>query len=293
MKKDLNNVEELLLVIDMVEGFITEGPMSDPYIQNIVPAVRREMVNFIGDVTKDVVVIKEGHNKGAVEFKSYPEHCVKGTKEANLYSGLVDLEQFCHIIYKNSTSAIWADGFMDLIRQLINKKLKKVVVVGCCTDICVINLAIPLKMFFNQFNIDVEVIVYENAVETFNIPDVHERNEWNQMAFKFLEQAGIKLYNSDYLLLDRILRKSGIGNEEYALNECLERRVCMIKEKEVYKVFRESQGNHLEEETFETFNEAAIRLIHHLTVNQELKAQIIDNFNTELAIGYQKVKKNN
>ena len=49
----------------------------------------------------------------------------------------------------------------------------------------------------------------------------------------------------------------------------------------------------LEEETFETFNEAAIRLIHRLTVNQELKAQIIDNFNTELAIGYQKVKKNN
>ena len=293
MKKDLNKVEELLLVVDMVNGFVIEGPMADPYIQHIIPAIRREMVNFINDDTKDVVVIKEGHNKGAVEFNSYPEHCVKGTKEAELCPELLDLEKYCHTVSKNSTSAIWADGFMDLVKQMINKKLKKVVITGCCTDICVINLAIPLKMFFNQFNIDVEVIVYENAVETFNIPGVHERDEWNQMAMKFLQQAGIKIYNSDYLLLDKVLKESGIDQRYYEINGQSEQKVNLLKENGIYKVFTMEKGNRFEEEEFETFEEAARRLIQYMANDQEEQNNMINKFNTEMSLGYQKVKVNN
>jgi hypothetical protein len=55
------------------------------------------------------------------------------------------------------------------------------------------NLAIPLKNYFNQINKNAKVIVPQNAVETYNIPDVHPRDEWNNMAFKFMAQAGVEL----------------------------------------------------------------------------------------------------
>ena len=73
------------------------------------------------------------------------------------------------------------------------KNLTELVITGCCTDICIMNLAIPLKNFFNQINRNVNIIVPENAVDTYNIPGVHDRDEWNEMAFRFMKQAGIQV----------------------------------------------------------------------------------------------------
>jgi len=48
------------------------------------------------------------------------------------------------------------------------------------------------KNYFNQENKNIEIIVPKNAVETFN-SDAHNRDEYNEIAFKLLVQAGIKL----------------------------------------------------------------------------------------------------
>ena len=73
------------------------------------------------------------------------------------------------------------------------KNLKEVVITGCCTDICVLNLAIPLKTYLNQKDRDVEIIVPKSIVETYHIDGVHDRDEYNNMAFKFLSLSGIKV----------------------------------------------------------------------------------------------------
>ena len=67
---------------------------------------------------------------------------------------------------KNSTSAMFAKGFMEYINS--KQGLEDITIVGCCTDICVLNLAIPLKNYFNEQNIDTNVIVMEDLVETSN-----------------------------------------------------------------------------------------------------------------------------
>lgn len=289
MKKNINKVEELLIVVDMVNGFVVEGPMADPYIQTIIPPIRRELIKFINDEKKDAVIIKEGHNKGAIEFNSYPEHCVAGTEEAELVDDLKDLEKYTRVFLKNSTSAIWAEGFMDLIKQYVtNPKFKKIVITGCCTDICVMNLAIPLKMFFNQFNIDVEVMIPENAVETFNIPGVHDRVEWNSMAFKMMQQAGIKIYNSDYKYLEQLLNKYGVENNCYAIGHEEEQKFCLLKEDAVYKLFFVEGRNRVNVAHYETFEQAAIDFIKKLLPETK---EIINEFKNEMNIGYQKVKK--
>ena len=79
---------------------------------------------------------------------------------------------------------------MNTINAL--KNLEKVVIVGCCTDICVLNLAIPLQNYFDQIDRDIKITIPKDAVETYDAPS-HSREEYNQMAFKLMHQAGIEI----------------------------------------------------------------------------------------------------
>jgi nicotinamidase-related amidase len=104
-----------------------------------------------------------------------------------------ELKKYEHLalVYeKNSTSAVFAPGFLDDIKKM--KNLKRIVITGCCTDICDLNLALPLRNYFDQVDRDVEIVVPMDAVETYDAP-THKADEWNNMAYKFLEQGGMKL----------------------------------------------------------------------------------------------------
>ena len=61
---------------------------------------------------------------------------------------------------------------------------------GCCTDLCIINFALPLKTYINQNDLNIKVKIYENAVETYDTP-THSRKEYNKIAFKIMKQNGI------------------------------------------------------------------------------------------------------
>jgi nicotinamidase-related amidase len=85
---------------------------------------------------------------------------------------------------------MFAKNFLRDVDEMIN--LRNVVITGCCTDICDLNLAIPLKNYFNEYNREVDIYVPEKAVETYDAPN-HNRDEYNEMAFKLMNQSGIKL----------------------------------------------------------------------------------------------------
>ena len=70
--------------------------------------------------------------------------------------------------------------------------LQEITIIGCCTDICIINLAIPLQNYFDQKDRNILIKVPKNAVETYDSP-THNRDEYNEIAFKLMEQASIKL----------------------------------------------------------------------------------------------------
>ena len=178
--------EKLLIVVDMVNGFVREGAMADNYIENIIGKIE-ELVKQNVDET---IFIKDCHEKDAIEFNSYPVHCLKGTTESELVEELKKYETEENTYEKNSTSAMFAKDFLNDIDSM--KNLKQVIIVGCCTDICVLNLAIPLNNYFNQKNRNIEIIVPKNAVETFD-SKMHKRYEYNEIAFKLMAQAGIKL----------------------------------------------------------------------------------------------------
>lgn len=184
----MNDVNEILIIVDMVNGFVRDGAMADKYIEHIIPE-QIKLINNLDDM-KQLIFIKEAHEEDSIEFKRYPKHCIKGTFEAELVDELKSFENNAKVFEKNSTCAIFNKDLLTYINEFIN--LKKVTVVGCCTDICVMNLAIPLKNYFDEFNKDIDVIVVKDATETYD-SDVHNRELYNDMAYEIMKQAGIKV----------------------------------------------------------------------------------------------------
>ena len=187
--KSKEELEKLLVVVDMVNGFVREGVMSSKNIEHIIPRIE-ELVKKAKENGDGVVFIKDTHNPDSLEFKKFPPHCLKGTSESELVSELKPYENGSLVYEKNSTSTMFAPGFMSDLEKM--KKLIEVIVTGCCTDICVLNLVLPLTNYFDQNNRDVSISVYEDAVETYDAPN-HNSKEYNEMSFKLLRQAGIRV----------------------------------------------------------------------------------------------------
>lgn len=188
-QKKLEEYKKLLLVVDMVKGFITEGSLEDPTVGHIIPEVEKLIQKFLNE-EEAIFFIKDTHTEESAEFKSFPVHCLKGTKEAELVDKLLPYErrENTYSIEKNSTSAIFAPGFMEKISQM--KNINQIVGCGCEKDICVPNVLIPLKNYYNEKNQNVDIIVPENAVETYDAP-WHPREKYAEAGEMLMIQSGI------------------------------------------------------------------------------------------------------
>lgn len=189
MKKFNESAKKLLVVVDMVNGFVREGNMADPKISHIIPECERLVRKFLEEGNQ-VVYIADCHKKGCNEFSKFPVHCLEGTSESEVVVELKKYEDEVILIKKNSTSAMFAKGFIEVVNQM--EALEEVVVIGCCTDICVQNLAIPLANYFDEEDRKIIITVPTNAVETYDA-SYHSKDEYNAMAFKFMKQTGINL----------------------------------------------------------------------------------------------------
>ncbi len=187
--KEMEKIEKLLINVDMVNGFVKKGAMADSYIQHIIPE-HIKLMKQIQEKQEAIAIIKDTHKENCREFNRYPAHCVEGTEEAQLVEELGQFEKDAFVYPKNSTSTIYAPNFLEDIDKMV--KLKEVIIIGCCTDICVLNLAIPLQNYFDQKDRDIKITIPKNAVETYDAPN-HKREEYNQMAFQLMAQAGINL----------------------------------------------------------------------------------------------------
>lgn len=187
--KRKEELERLLVVVDMVNGFIKKGAMADPYINHITP----KLINLIEKTLnkeEGVAFIKDTHNINSSEFKKFPVHCVKGSGEEEVIDELKPYEKKSLSYEKNSTSTVFAKDFLKDIDAM--KKLREVIITGCCTDICVLNLAIPLTNYFDENDKNINVVVRSDLIETYN-SESHNREEYNEMSLKLMRQAGIEV----------------------------------------------------------------------------------------------------
>ena len=185
--KNMDNIEKLLIVVDMVKGFIDEGNMADNYIDHITDGIEEKIKEYLleGDT---VMFFNDTHSPQCAEFKKFPPHCIISTPECQLVDQLLPYQDEAICYQKNSTSSIFVPGFLSDIEKMTS--LKEVTITGCCSDICILNMALPLSCYFDQYDREVKINVPQNLIETYNSPD-HPRDEYNLMALKLMKQAGI------------------------------------------------------------------------------------------------------
>ena len=164
-KTNLEELKKGLYVIDMVNGFVREGVLHDERIARAIPEQLRLIEKFKRE-NQGIAFVKEAHNPNSSEFRSFPQHCLIGTSEAELVDELKPYEEDSLIYPKNSTSAIFARNFITDIEKMSN--LREIVGVGCCTDICVLNFLIPLKNYFNEIDKEMYIFAVKSAIETYN-----------------------------------------------------------------------------------------------------------------------------
>ena len=96
-------MKRLVVVVDMVNGFVNFGNLADPNINRIVPNV----VNIIQTALKNgdkVVAFKDTHDENDIEFLIYPVHCVRGTPECDLVPELSPFENKMTVFEKSTTN---------------------------------------------------------------------------------------------------------------------------------------------------------------------------------------------
>ena len=187
--KNLEMYEGCLIVVDMVNGFVREGVLHDEKIADIIPR-QIELIKEAKHAGKLIVFIKDTHNIDAVEFERFgnTKHCVEGENEAELVDELKEFEQDGVAIHKNSTCFMEAPEFRLLMA--LQKDLKEFDIVGCCTDICVVNGAIALANYLDQNNRKHVIRVHEDAIATYAEDN---RKEYVDAAKLLMKQQGIEL----------------------------------------------------------------------------------------------------
>lgn len=207
----LKGYRKMLYTIDMVNGFVNEGPLHDKHIRGTIPEQIKLIEKFKNE-KEGIAFIKDCHTKDSIEFKNYPPHCVEGTSEALLVPELQPYEKDALVYQKNSTSAMFAPNMMSDLDTMEN--LQEVVGVGCCTDICVANFLIPLKNYFNEHNRNIEVFAIKQAIDTFDIPGIHDRQHYTEMSYELMAQAGIILVDDINNLIKREEEKGLVLRKE-------------------------------------------------------------------------------
>ena len=190
-KEQLENIRELLINIDMVNGFVKFGTLAAPSILRVVPS----QIKYLEENEKKDnalnIFVRDEHDTNSVEFKTYPAHCVKGTGEELVLVAFNKLFKNAYDIPKNNTNVMFANKMVELLNKLPN--LEKVKFMGCLSEVCVKNGAIGARCFFDQVNRNVEVGVYEDAIDTYDAPG-HNADEVTKTALKDMEANGVKIY---------------------------------------------------------------------------------------------------
>ncbi|MDF2948255.1 MAG: hypothetical protein K0R07_265 [Sedimentibacter sp.] len=191
---DLNLLDRdktALFIVDMVVGFVYSGALSSPRVASIANNIAE-----LNEKTKGYkkIFFLDNHEKDSQEFRYFPAHCIKGTEEAEIIPELRNIYSDDFNIYyveKNSTNGFHSKIFQDWLKKY-ETEVDNYIIVGCVTDICVLQFALSLKSYFNEKNINKTIIVPKNCVETYDVGS-HDGYLMNLFALYNMHISGIEV----------------------------------------------------------------------------------------------------
>jgi nicotinamidase-related amidase len=185
----LDQTQTALIVVDMVNGFAKGGNLYSDRVESIINPIVTTTKLFRG-FTK--LFVADRHTSDSVEFNAYLPHCIGD--ESQVIEELKELyDEFTVEIPKNSTNAFLSPFFQNWFES--NKdQYNQYVIIGDCTDICILQLALSLKAYYNEENKRSRIIVPTNAVETYHLDlNNHYGDLMNVFALYNMALNGIEL----------------------------------------------------------------------------------------------------
>ena len=145
-------MQDILIVVDMQNDFIS-GALGTPEAQSILPLVKEKIDGFSGTVLytrdthgADYLTTQEGKNLPV-------PHCMQGTWGWEIADALKDCT--CHGVFDKVTF-----GSTELANHLARMHacdpIGSIILVGLCTDICVISNAMLIKAALPEVRVIVD-----------------------------------------------------------------------------------------------------------------------------------------
>jgi nicotinamidase-related amidase len=172
-----------LIIVDEVNGFCTVGwgPLA-PKTQN--PQVTRmvaetaKLARYFDAKGWPIAAFLDTHEPGKPEHP-YPPHCEAGTGQEELVDELKWLEDTTNALLIRKDCINGLIGSVDgetgknrIIDWIVRNRLQSVIVVGICTDICVLQFVQSLLSARNHGMTGelVDIVVYEPGCATYDLP---------------------------------------------------------------------------------------------------------------------------
>lgn len=171
-----------LVLVDIINGFCTVGA------GNLAPREPNDQITGMIDESArlarvfcekkwPIMAFLDSHHPNKAEHP-YPPHCISGTDESNLVPALKWLEKESNVTIRRKDcfdgylGSMENDGSNVFVDWVKTNNIKLILVVGVCTDICVLDfvcstLSAKNRGFLGPLE---EVVVYSRGCATFNFP---------------------------------------------------------------------------------------------------------------------------
>jgi len=171
-----------LVIVDEVNGFASVGcgnlapPVENPQVNGMIEETDR-LARAFRTQGWPILAFLDTHEPGRPE-PPYPPHCEKGTGEENLVPDLqwLDDERAATLVRKDCINgfvgAIQADGSNRVVDWVNENALRRLLVVGICTDICVMDFVLTMLSVRNHGLTPAleDIVVYAKGCATFDLP---------------------------------------------------------------------------------------------------------------------------
>ncbi len=160
-----------ILSVDLIKGFCTIGPLASPRVAGIVPTVAALFQRAYDLGVRHFILTQDAHDADAVEFGAFPAHCVAGTPESETVDELKALpfSDLYVIVPKKSISSSIGTDLVPWLES--HPAVNTFIVVGDCTDLCVYQAAMFLRLRANVLGLkDFRVVVPADCVQTYDMP---------------------------------------------------------------------------------------------------------------------------
>lgn len=209
-----------LVIVDEVNGFASTGcgnlapPTENPQVTRMVDETVRLARAFRGRGWP-ILAFLDTHEPGKPE-PPYPPHCEKGTGEEDLVPQLEWLEEesAATLVRKDCINgfvgAIRADGGNSVVDWVNENRLERLLVVGICTDICVMDFVLTMLSARNHGMMPTleTISVYADGCSTYGLPRevatglglpetaAHPQYETHYLGLYFMASRGAELIDS-------------------------------------------------------------------------------------------------